>query len=135
MQQSGQKRRGNQTITRSVTHIRLDEANSVKLAALDAVAVVYLALCQQYVSYFCTEAEPDKYGDPVFKTSLSERWHRVAIQQAAGIAKPWRTNRANAYQDYLDDLLEYHDRETDGKLEGEEEPTWREWYIPVLEHT
>lgn len=133
MQQSGQKRRGKQTITRSVTHIRLAEANSVKLAALDNVAAVYLALCQQYVTYFCTEEQPDKFHDPIFHTRLSERWHRVAIQQAAGIAKSWRTNRANAYQDYCDDLLDYHDRETRDKLEdGETEPTWCEWNIPTL---
>jgi IS605 OrfB family transposase len=133
MSQRSQKRRHPDTITRSVTHIRLDEANSVKLSALDDLAVVYLALCQQYVTYFCTEAEPDKYADPIFPTSLSERWHRVAIQQTASIAKSWRTNRANAYRDYLDDLLEYRNRKVAGKLEeGEEEPTWQEWNIPVL---
>jgi hypothetical protein len=134
--QSGQKRRHPDTITRSVTHIRLDEANSTKLAALDDLAVVYLALCQQYVTYFCTEAEPDKYCDPVFETSLSERWHRVAIQQAAGIAKSWRANGAKAYQDYLDDLLDYHERETKGELKkNEEEPTWQEWDTPTLKQT
>lgn len=132
MQRSG-KIRQKGTITRSVTHIRLAEANSVKLAALDAVAAVYLPLCQQYVTYFCTEEQPDKFHDPIFKTSLSERWHRVAIQQAAGIAKSWRTNKANAYQDYCDDLLDYHKRESEGKLEdGEVEPLWQEWNIPVL---
>jgi hypothetical protein len=134
--QSGQKRRHPDTITRSVTHIRLDEANSIKLAALDDLAVVYLALCQQYVTLFCTEAEPDKFSPTIFKTPLSERWHRVAIQQAAGIAKSWRTNRANAYQDYLDDVLEYHERETNGKgEENEAEPTWQEWDIPTLKQT
>ncbi|MGB8345079.1 MAG: transposase [Ktedonobacteraceae bacterium] len=132
MQQSGQKRRKGK-ITRSVTHIRLAEANNVKLSALDAVAAIYLALCQQYVTYFCTEAEPDKYHDPIFETSLSERWHQAAIRQAAGIAQSWRTNRERAYQDYLDDLLEYHDRETDETLEeGEEELVWCEWNIPIL---
>lgn len=133
MQQSGKMRRGKQTITRSVTHIRLDEANSVKLAALDNVAAVYLPLCQQYVTYFCTEAEPDKFHYPLFSTPLSERWHRVAIQQAAGIAQSWRTNRANVYQEYCDDLLEYHDREVNSILkEDEQEPIWREWNIPTL---
>jgi len=133
MSQGGQKRRQKQTITRSVTHIRLAEANSVKLAALDALAPVYLALCQQYVTYFCTEELPNKFSPTIFDTSLAERWQRVAIQQAAGIARSWRTNKANAYQDYLDDLLEYHNREIQGKLEeGEKEPTWREWNIPTL---
>ena len=135
MLQSGKIRRTD-TITRSVTHIRLAEANSVKLAALDAVAAVYLPLCQQYVTYFCTEAEPDRFCPTIFKTSLSERWHRVAIQQAAGIAKSWRTNRERTYQDYLDDLLEYHDREARGKLEErEEEPIWCEWNTPALKRT
>jgi len=36
------------TITRAVTHIGLSDANSGKLAALDTLAPVYLALCQQY---------------------------------------------------------------------------------------
>src|SRR5487761_1463947 len=107
MQQRGQKRR-KETITRAVTHIWLAEANSVKLAALDALAPVYLALCQQYVTLFCTDGQPNKYHDPIFSTPLSERWHQAASRQAAGIAQSWRTNRANAYQDYLDDLLEYH---------------------------
>lgn len=134
--QSRQKLRQKGKITRSVTYIRLAEANSVKLAALDEVAVVYLALCQKYLTYFCTEEQPDKYHDPLFKTTLSERWQRVAIQQAAGIALSWRTNRATVYQDYLDDVLEYHDRETGGRVEeGEAEPTWREWNLPVLKQT
>jgi hypothetical protein len=87
-----------------VTHIRLSETNACKLAALDALAPVYLALCQEYVTYFCTEEAPDKFHDPVFATPLSERWHRVAIQQAAGIARSWRTNREQAYQSYLEEM-------------------------------
>src|SRR5579859_7732535 len=87
-----------QRITKAVTHIRLLEANAGKLAALDTLAPVYLALCQQYVTLFCTDELPDSFRAPCFATPLSERWHRVAIQQAAGIAKSWRTNRANAYQ-------------------------------------
>ena len=39
-----------QTITRAVTHIRLEAANTGKLTALDDLAQVYLALCQQYVT-------------------------------------------------------------------------------------
>jgi hypothetical protein len=42
------------TLTKAVTHIRLSETNACKLAALDVLAPVYLALCQQYVTYFCT---------------------------------------------------------------------------------
>ncbi len=125
-----------QTITRAVTHIRLEAVNAGKLTALDDLAQVYLALCQQYVMLFCTDERPDKFHPPVFATSLSERWQRVAIQQAAGIAQPWRTNRAQAYQDYADDLLDYHEQQVEGILDAEaKEPLWREWHIPVLRHT
>src|SRR5215467_16112091 len=90
------------TLTRAVTHIRLLEANPGKLADLDALMAVYLPLCQQYTTLFCTqEADPDKYTDPIFETSLSERLHRVAMQQAAGIATSWRTNRTSANHAYL----------------------------------
>ena len=84
-------------VTRAVTHIRLVEVNPGKLAALDALAPVYLALCQQYITLFCTQEMPTKLRDPLYATPLSERWHRVAIMQAAGIAQSWRSNRAAAY--------------------------------------
>jgi hypothetical protein len=125
-----------QRITKAVTHIRLQEANSGKLAAFDALAPVYLALCQQYVTYFCTEAMPDKLHAPIFSTPLSERWHRVAIQQAAGIAQSWRTNRDQAYRDYLDDLAAYQEQEAESTLDdGTQPPTWREWDVPTLHQT
>src|ERR1700694_5217837 len=123
-------------LTKAVTHIRLLEVNPGKLAALDALAPVYLALCQQYITLFCTDEHPDKFHTPVFVTPLSERWHRVAIQQAAGVAKSWRTNRANAYQDYLDDLSDYHEQQADGTLGAQaEEPIWKEWDVPTLRQT
>ncbi len=125
-----------QTLTKAVTHIRLGEANSGKLAALDALAQVYLPLCQQYVTLFCTEELPDKFRATCFATLLSERWHRVAIQQAAGVAQSWRTNREQAYQDYVDDLLDYHEQQAEGILDAEaQEPAWREWNLPVLRQT
>src|SRR5260370_23854386 len=125
-----------QTITRAVTHIRLEAANAGKLAALDDLAPVYLALCQQYVTLFCTDERRDKLRAPLFATPLSQRWQRVAIQQAAGIAQSWRTNRTQAYQDYVDDLLDYHERETEGTLDADtQEPTWKEWSIPTLRQT
>src|SRR5437660_1060085 len=112
-----------QTITKAVTHIRLQAANPGKLAALDQLATEFLVLTQRYVPLFCTEELPESFRAPCFPTPLSERWHRVAIQQAAGIAKSWRTNRANAYQDYLDELAEYQEQQADGTLEeGEKEP-------------
>src|SRR5712691_5714250 len=80
-----------QTLTRAVTHIRLEATNAGKLAALDDLAQVYLPLCQQYVTLFCTDERPNKLRAPLFATPLSERWQRVAIQQAAGIAQSWRT--------------------------------------------
>src|SRR6266851_7364286 len=125
-----------QTLTRAVTHIRLEAANAGKLAALDDLAQVYLPLCQQYATLFCTDERPNKLRAPLFATPLSQRWQRVAIQQAAGIARAFRTNRAQAYQDYLDDLLDYHEQEAECTLDADaKEPAWREWNIPVLRQT
>jgi hypothetical protein len=122
-----------QRITKAVTHIRLLEANSGKLAALNALAPVYLALCQQYVTLFCTDERPNKLRHPLFQTPLSERWHRVAIQQAAGIARSWRSNRSAAYQQYLDDLERYQKQQADGTLDAKaQEPLWHEWNVPML---
>jgi len=121
------------TTTKAVPHIRLLEANSGKLAALDALAPVYLALCQQYTTLFCTNEAPNKLRTPLFQTPLSERWHRVAIQQAAGISQSWWTNRAQAYQDYMEELEEYREQKAEGSLkEGAKEPQWREWDVPTL---
>jgi Putative transposase DNA-binding domain len=123
-----------QRITKAVTHIRLLEVNPGKLAALDTLAPVYLALCQLYVTLFCTEEPPDKFHIPVLPTLLSQRWHRVAIQQAAGIAQSWRTNREQAYQDYLDELEENREQEAERTLdEGARAPEWREWDVPTLQ--
>ncbi len=125
-----------QRMTKAVTHIRLSEVNPGKLAALNQLAPVYLALCQQYVTHFCTEEQPDKFHAPVFPTPLSERWHRVAIQQAAGIAQSWRTNREQAYQDYLEELADYQEERAEGTLDPEmQEPAWREWDVPTLKET
>src|SRR5437762_3376357 len=122
-----------QRITKAVTHIRLLEANSGKLATLDVLAPVHLALCQQYVTLFCTEEPPDKFRAPLFPTPLSERWHRVAIQQAAGIAQSWRTNREQAYQAYLEDLTDYaEDQARQTPDPKRKEPFWKEWTTPIL---
>jgi len=115
-------------VTRALTHIRLCDANHAKIAVLDALATAYLRLCQQYTTYFCTEALPDKYAAPCFASPLSQRWQRVAIQQAAGVARSWRSNSAAAYQDYLDLLAEYQE-----EPEPESDPPeWKEWLPPVL---
>jgi len=82
-----------------VTHIRLVEANPGKLDALDHLVVAYLALTQEYVTLFCeADTSPDPFAVPICESELSDRWHRVAMQQAAGIAKSWRTNRQHAYE-------------------------------------
>src|SRR6266516_1704128 len=124
------------TLTKAVTHIPLVEANPGKLAALDNLAQVYMALCQQYVTLFCTDEQPNKFRPTCFATPLSERWQRVAIQQAAGIAQSYRTNRAQAYQSYVGELEEYREQcsspEPDPNLK---EPTWKEWSIPTLQQT
>lgn len=125
-----------QQITKAVTHIRLTETNPGKLAALDQLAHLFLPLVQQYVTLFCTNEMPDAFHAPCFPTELSERWHRVAIQQAAGIAQSWRTNREVAYQSYVDELEEYRELQAGGGGEdGVEEPTWREWDVPTLRET
>src|SRR5215469_6078066 len=46
------------------------------------------------------------------------------------------TNRAQAYQDYADDLLDYHEQELEGTLDAEaKEPVWKEWNVPTLRQT
>ncbi len=125
-----------QAQTFAVTHIRLVELNAGKLAALDELAQVYMALCQQYMTLFCTDKQPDKFHPPLFATPLSERWHRVAIQQAAGIAQAWRTNRVQAYQAYVEALEEYHEQQASPNPDPDlQEPTWREWSTPTLRQT
>jgi hypothetical protein len=134
--QRGQVQGKSQRVTKAVTHIRLIEVNAGKLTALDQLASVYLALCQHYVTLFCTEEQPNKFHAPIFPTPLSERWHRVAIQQAAGIAQSWRTNRARAYQEYAEALDDYHKQQADNRLDpGTEEPQWYEWDVPTLRQT
>jgi hypothetical protein len=142
-----QKKSGEpQVVTRSVTRIRLDDANVGKLAALDALAPVFLALCQRYVTLFCTEEPPNPLRAPCLPTSLSQRWQRVAIMQAAGIAQSWQTNRRRAEQDYQDtveayqeELEAYREQQTEGTRNASEKalkapkaPVWREWNVPIL---
>src|SRR5258707_3281726 len=114
-------------VTRAVTHIRLVEVNPGKLAALDALAPVYLALCQAYVTLFCTTESPNKLRDPLYQTPLSERWHRVAIMQAAGLARSWRSNRTTAYQQYQRDLERYQKQQSHRQLSAQaQQPPSRE---------
>jgi transposase len=118
-------------LTAAITHIRLSDANTGKLAQLDALAAAYMPLCQAYVTAFCTTAEPNKYADASVATPLSARWQRAVIQHAAGVAQSWRTNRDRAYQSYLDDLAEYQAQPDTQRAA----PTWREWHTPFLKQT
>ncbi|OLB46443.1 MAG: hypothetical protein AUH05_01500 [Ktedonobacter sp. 13_2_20CM_53_11] len=138
-QKRKRKKKTKQTITRAVTPIRLIEANVGKLAALDKLMAVYLPLCQQYVTWFSrAERVPDRYTDPVFESDLSERLHRVAIQQAAGIAKSFRTNRQAAYDASLENLADYTAAKAQALASGKpldmerKEPEWHEWNLPEL---
>ena len=125
-----------QVVTRAVTHIRLVEVNPGKLAALDELAPIYLALCQQYVDLFCTKEIPNNLRIPLYATPLSERWHRVAIMQAAGIARSWRTNRQREYQEFQKKLATYREQQVEvTAVPTSNEPTWREWNIPLLRET
>ena len=133
------KKKTKQILTHAVTHIRLIEANPGKLDALDQLVVVFQALCQRYVTLLClADSGPDKYAAPVFETELSDRWHRVAMQQAAGIAGSWRTNRQVAYDAYLEDVADYAETKAKAQACGvpldlkRKEPAWREWNLPVL---
>jgi hypothetical protein len=119
-------------LTRAVTHIRLCAVNDAKVATLDTVAAEYKALCQQYVTLFCTEAEPDGYAAPRFPSPLSQRWQRVAIQQAAGIAKSWRTNHQRAQEEFADILAVWLEQE---HTPEETPPEWTPWHTPTLKKT
>ena len=118
--------------TRAVTHIRLCAINDAKVAALDALAAAYMALCQQFVTHFCAEAEPNGYADPCFPSPLSQRWQRVAIQQAAGIARSWRTNHQRAQEDFADSLASWLEEEHIPEVTP---PTWTPWRTPMLTKT
>jgi IS605 OrfB family transposase len=123
------------TLIHAITHIPLRESNQVKLDALNAVADVYLKLCQEYTIYFCQEAEPDKYATPHFASPLSQRWQRVAIIQAAGIAQSWRSNRANALAVY-EGKRAWFEQQYPTTIEREanaaKAPQWREFKLPEL---
>jgi Putative transposase DNA-binding domain len=119
-------------LTRAVTHIRLCAANHAKVATLDALAAEYIALCQQYVTHFCTETDPDGYAAPCFPSPLSQRWQRVAIQQAAGIARSWRSNHQRAQEEFADILAAWLEEEHP----PEEIPSeWTPWQTPMLKQT
>jgi hypothetical protein len=102
------------------------------VAALDAVAAEYMALCQQYVALFCTEVEPDDCTHPCFSSPLSQRWQRVAIQQAAGIARSWRANHERAPEDFADSFAAWLEEEHPPEKTP---PEWTPWRTPTLKRT
>lgn len=118
-------------ITKAVTRIWLGNANQSKLAALDAVADEYMALCQTYVTHFCALASPDPYADTFYPSSLSARWQRAAVMQAAGVAQSWRTKRRQACQDDLSYQAYYEAQpaERQARLKAQ---VWREWQTPDM---
>jgi hypothetical protein len=123
-------------LIRAVTHIRLTDANTGKLAQLDALAEEYMRLCQQYTTAFCTAVAPDKYADAWLSSPLSARWQRVVIQHAAAIARSWRANRDRAYAAYLDDLADDQELARASLRDPKRRaPTWREWHTPRLKQT
>jgi IS605 OrfB family transposase len=122
-------------LIQAVTHIALRESNQVKLDALNAVADVYLKLCQQYTTYFCEDAEPDGYADPHLPSELSQRWQRVAMMQAAGIAQSWRSNRDNAYAEYERKKAWFEQQyptAAEREANASKAPQWREFKLPEL---
>jgi len=60
---------------------------------------------------------------------LSQRWQRVAIQQAAGIARSWRTNHQRAQEDFADHLAAWLEEE---HAPEEAPPPWKPWRTPTL---
>jgi len=86
-------------VTRALTHIHLLDANAGKLAALDALAPVYLSLCQQYVTLFCEGELPNKLRVPASPPSC-RAWHRVRLCKPQALRKVGEQS-ATAYQDYL----------------------------------
>lgn len=119
-------------LTRAITHIALTDGHRGKLAELYRVWVVYRPLCEQYIAYFCTEATPDATIDFVYGSTLSGRWQRVAVQQAAGIAQSWRSNRANHWADYQGRLQAY-ERLEEAQRARRKAPVWTEPRRPQLQ--
>jgi hypothetical protein len=99
-------------ITRAVTHIRLCAANDAKMATLDALAEEYKALCQQYVTYFCSEVEPNGYAAPCFPSPLSQR-----------------SNQQRAQEEFADDLADGLEEE---HAPEEVPPQWTPWQTPIV---
>jgi IS605 OrfB family transposase len=126
------QKRAEERLIKAIPHIRLHEGNRGKIAALDAVWLEYRALCQTYVTHFCTVASPDKHAALLYASPLSARWQRVAIQQAAGIAQAWLSKRREAADEFLAWLARYEALPV-AEQAKKPRPRWKEWRIPELQ--
>src|SRR5574341_2437178 len=84
-------------VKKAITHLKLDQANSIKLQKLDELAAEHQRVVQAYVNWLIAREvrEPDKYADipeADVPTPLSDRWQRCAWQQACGIVQSWYSN-------------------------------------------
>lgn len=132
---SKRNKKNKNKLTQAITHIPLQHLNANKLEALNQVAEVYLALCQQYVSLFCEHENPDPYAQPDLPSELSQRWQRVAIMQAAGIAQSWLTNRDKAYAEYESRLAWFEKKYptlAEQDTHANKMPHWKPFNLPNL---
>src|SRR5262245_50990585 len=121
------------SITRAVPHIPIDETNNTKLSAVDELWVEYQRVCEPYAHHFCTQRQADGFCEPFIETTLSARWQRVAIQQAAGIAQSWISNRQNHYDDYLSRKT-WYDGLPEEQQKKRKAPEWTEPKLPMLKN-
>lgn len=118
------------TIKKAITDLKLDAANSGKLAALELLAVEHQRVVQVYVDWLIAHAvrEPDKYADiPAtdVPTELSARWQRCAWQQACGIVQSWYSNERTTPPILKNICLQANANVV--KLEKSETPTFDFW--------
>jgi IS605 OrfB family transposase len=105
------------------------------LDRLNAVADAYRDLCQKYITYFCEETEPDKYVAAHIASELSQRWQRVALMQAAGIAQSWRSNRENARAAYDSKQAWFEQKYAtiaEREANASKAPQWCDFKLPEL---
>src|SRR5574341_1501566 len=84
-------------VKKAITHLKLDQANSIKLQKLDELAAEHQRVVQAYVNWLIAQEvrEPNKYADipeADVPTPLSDRWQRCAWRQACGIVQSSYTN-------------------------------------------
>ena len=125
------KKQSEPKLTRAIHSIRLAEVNAGKLAALDAVWIAYKLLCEQYLALFCTQVKPNAEIEFRFGSSLSARWQREAVRQAAGIAKSWLSNRKRRWGEY-NGKVKWYESLDDKDKHARKKPEWIEPLLPEL---